>query len=379
MEHIENQENKDGSGGGFRSFAVKRIIVVILLAVVGLWILGMTFGFFAKTPNANIQLAASGHDAGKSNAYQDMGHSDTAHKTSETPPPIESETHQKENSTVESHKTSHAADDVIDKTTVHYTATEAEEDRVVGVTFVKALIQPLDYELNDRFYGWRPNDIFDFTDNVNSFQLGVLEVTRRTVDKLAENISRTGSTAAFDKHLENARNTCFVVEAERYWFPSPEWKYSDGLEELEAYAKKLKKGEASFFTRADSLIHLLVEYEHVLGSCDDNLVKSKEGDGSPVSFFQADEYFYYAKGVSSAITTMLEAIEEDFHKTLERRNCLAELHHAIESCQHANHIDPLIVTNSDLSGIIANHRANLAAHISHARFYIGVLIKTLST
>ena len=31
------------------------------------------------------------------------------------------------------------------------------------------------------------------------------------------------------------------------------------------------------------------------------------------------------------------------------------------------------------AGIVANHRANIAAPISHARFYLGQLIKTLST
>ena len=55
------------------------------------------------------------------------------------------------------------------------------------------------------------------------------------------------------------------------------------------------------------------------------------------------------------------------------------LHHAIESCHHATEINPWIITDSSLDGILANHRANMAAPISHARFYIGVLIKTLST
>ena len=42
-------------------------------------------------------------------------------------------------------------------------------------------------------------------------------------------------------------------------------------------------------------------------------------------------------------------------------------------------LDPWIVLNRNLSSIFANHRANMAAPISHARFYIGQLIKTLST
>ena len=81
---------------------------------------------------------------------------------------------------------------------------EAAHDEPTGVAFINATMRPLAYELNERFWGWRPNDILDFTDNVNNFQLGVLEVTRRTVVSLTERISRTGTTAAFDKNLEKA-------------------------------------------------------------------------------------------------------------------------------------------------------------------------------
>jgi CBS domain-containing protein len=257
---------------------------------------------------------------------------------------------------------------------------EVEEikPRPKGVAFVEATIKPLSYELNERFWGWRVNDILNFTDNVNNFQLGVLEVTRRTAVSLAERISRTGATAAFDRNLENAMNW-FMIKADTYWFPSPESKYNDGLDELRNYKKNLEKGEARFHTRTDNLIPLLMAYEDLLGSCEENLVKAEEDDGSSVSFFKSDDYFYYAQGVASAMQTILEAVLEDFLITVESRRGTDVLHHAIESCHHASEIHPLVITNSSLSGILANHRANLAAPMSHARFYINVLIKTLST
>ena len=55
------------------------------------------------------------------------------------------------------------------------------------------------------------------------------------------------------------------------------------------------------------------------------------------------------------------------------------LHHAIHACHEASEMDPLMVLEGDLDGIFANHRANMAAHISHARFYLDVLAATLST
>ncbi|MEJ2655962.1 MAG: DUF2333 family protein [Desulfobacterales bacterium] len=259
-------------------------------------------------------------------------------------------------------------------------APEAEEvsPSAVGVAFVKATIAPLDYELNERFYGWRPNDILDFTDNINNYQLGVLEVTRRTVVALTERISRTGATAAFDENLENAMNW-LMIKARKYWFPSPEAKYNDSLMELRIYMKRLEKGEAKFHTRTDNLIPLLMDFEDLLGSCEENLVKDKEDDGSSVSFFKADDYFFYAKGVATAMGSILEGVLEDFRGTIDSRLGIDTLHHAIESCHHAAEIHPWIITNSSLGGILANHRANMAAPLSHARFYIGVLIKTLST
>ncbi len=350
MEQENTVDLDDAKGSGFRRYATKQMIAFILLAVLGLWILAMLFTFSRPAGNSTAE------------------HAEPAAKSDHAAPAVQLDAHAKPAAEAKKIVSSHAP-----------ITPPQEENKTSGEAFVKAVIAPLRYELEERSWGWRPNDILDVTDNINNFQEGVIEVTRRAVERLTENISRTGSTAAFDKKLEDARSSCFMVEAKKYWFPSPERKYADGLEDLEKYMEKLKSGEAFFFTRADNLIPLLNEFENLLGSCDDNLVKSNEKDGSPVSFFKADDYLYYAKGVANTMATILEAVEKDFHATLERRNCLPDLHHAIESCKHAAHLDPFIVLNSDLNSIFSNHRANMAAHISHARFYLSVLIKTLST
>lgn len=247
-----------------------------------------------------------------------------------------------------------------------------------GVTFVTAVIEPLGYELKERWWGWRTNDIINVTDNVNNFQLGVLEVTRRATVQLAERISRTGSTDAFNKHLENAMNW-LMIKADQYWFPTPESKYKESLEELEVYKEQLMQKAASFYTRTDNIIPLLAAFEDLLGSCDENLVKAREKDGSTVGYFAIDNYFYYAKGIASSMATILEAVHHDFMDTLEKRNGGELLHHAVESCKQASSLSPWLVTEGKLDGFLANHRANMAAPISHARFFLGQLIKTLST
>ena len=61
-----------------------------------------------------------------------------------------------------------------------------------------------------------------------------------------------------------------------------------------------------------------------------------------MSFFAADDYFFYTQGVASAMGTVLEAVHHDFLLTLESRHGTELLHHAIISCQQAAEIDPWI-------------------------------------
>jgi hypothetical protein len=423
---MKENDNTSGVGAGFGSFAIKQILPLVLAAVAvmaALWIAIQYFGAYEQERNTQHESTVS-QDAGTHAASPE----DTPHAmedTHATEPVHELETASTEETHREAVETNtHTAEILQESEAPHMAAPTSADDKghasangsetshtqpskaaaagngsvgdtgghaaaghgevpqktypVSGMAFVDAVIQPMDYELNHRSFGWRPNDIVEYTDNVNNFQLGVLEVTRRTSRILAERLSRTGSSSSFDPNLETAMNW-FMIKADRYWFPSAESKYRDGLKELREYYHNLERGEAQFFTRTDNLIPLLSAYQDLLGSCDENLVKKHEPDGSPVSLFKADDYFYYSKGVASALHTILGAIEIDFHIMVSREGGLEVLHHAIDMCNQATEIEPWIVLNSGYSSILANHRANMAAPISHARYYIGVLIKALST
>lgn len=251
------------------------------------------------------------------------------------------------------------------------------DKRSRGVAFVEASIKPLDYELNDRFWGWRPNDMVNFTDNVNNFQLGVLEVTRRTSVALAERISRTGSTESYVPELELAMNN-FMVKPNQYWFPSAESKYQEGLDGLRDYAGMVETGEARFYGRVDNLLPLLIAYESLLGSCNENLVKLKDG-GRKISWFKSDDFFYYSKGVASAMGTIFEAMAEDFREPIAQVGAGDILIEITSSLRRAAKIEPWIILEGSPGGIMANHRANMAAPISRARFYLNYLVTALTT
>lgn len=356
-------DEKTGQGtndsAGFGGFALSRIILIVIISCGILYAASMGISYI-RDKNIAKQIEGKYHAPSVSSEEPTMG--DQPAHTSEA---------------VHSAKESVAVEEVR-STAAHHPTTSSMPP---GVAFVDAAIKPLHYELHDRFWGWRPNDIVRVTDNVNEFQKGVLEVTRRTAVILFERISRTGSSVSFDINLENAQNW-FMIQPTRLYFPffqSPERQYDAGLKELKKYRDNLALGKATFFNRSDKLIPLLEAYRNLLGSCDDNLVKEKEPDGQRVSSFDADNYFFYAQGVASSMETILKAVETDFYSILETRRGLETLEHAIHSCHKATEMNPWVITEASVSGVFANHRANMATAISHARFYIDVLIETLST
>ena len=346
----------------YKQFLTVRVAGGILLALVVLWGFWALISMFEKGERSHVVQVEEGelmHEAEEAEAPGHPAVVPSVHKNAhETPDTVPEAIHD------EPHATPGAA-------TPH-------EPKTTGVAFVEATISVMDYELNKRFWGWRRNDILRFTDNVENIQLGVLEVIRRASVTLAEKISRYGPTDVINKNLENAMNW-FMIKPDQYWLPSPEDRYNDGLKELQAYAHKLEKGEARFYTRPDNLIPLLDSFAALLGSCDENLVKTEEEGGSLVSWFDVDDYFYYAKGVAKAMGKILHAVEKDFASVLETRHGLDLLRHAVHACHVATDLDPWLVTDASLDGILANHRANMAAPISHVRYYLDALAKTLST
>ena len=253
--------------------------------------------------------------------------------------------------------------------------------KVIGVAFIEALIEPLEYELESRLWGWRPNDLWISKlgmDNMENYQLGIIEMTRRSANILAERISRTGNDVTINENLEKARAN-LMLDPTRFWWPSAEGEYKRAIKELKVYMDQVTKGQARFYTRPDNLIPLLMEFRSRLGDCDNKLIRVESDPKTQVSTFKADDLFYYSKGVASAILPVLKAIEEDFAMTLQTREGLETLHHAIEACEGAANMSPWIVFEGNYNGVLANHRANMSTYISHARFYMEVLITTLST
>jgi hypothetical protein len=238
---------------------------------------------------------------------------------------------------------------------------------IPGVTFVDTLIKLMDHELNGRTLGWRPNDIIigRFTDNINNYQLGVLEMVRFTTLRLKDTLTRLGESDSYDPDLEQALNL-FMNSATSWWFPSAESSYSKAIEHLKRFKTKLEKGQRGFYYRRDTLTTLLSTYKDQLGNVNRTLVM-------PVGWYHADDYFYYAKGVAHVQFELLKVCRVGFKNQLATMHGTDILDEALHEFFIAEKINPWIVFDAGYGGFFANHRANLNAPLSEAAHLLGTL------
>lgn len=240
---------------------------------------------------------------------------------------------------------------------------------IPGVTFVETMIKLMDHELHGRFLGWRPNDIIigQFTDDVNNYQLGVLEALRFTTLRLKDSLTRMGDADTYDPDLEQALNL-LMNSATKFWFPSAESSYGEALDHLRAFVEKLKTGKRNFYYRRDNLVLLLSSYKDLLGNVNKTLV------ASPMSWFKTDDAFYYAKGVAHVYYEILKVVRVGYKNQLSTTMYgLDMMDTIIHEFYRVEQIDPWIILDGDLGGFWANHRANLNAPLSEAMHLLGVL------
>ncbi len=240
---------------------------------------------------------------------------------------------------------------------------------IPGVTFVETMIELLDYELKGRFLGWRPNDILlgRFTDNVNNYQLGVLEAIRFTTLRLKDSLTRMGDADTYDPDLELAVNL-LMNRATLFWFPSAETSYGEAIQHLRQFVQKLDGGKRNFYYRVDNLRLLIASYKDLLGNVNKSLIVS------PVSMFKTDDYFYYAKGVAHVYYEILKVIRVGFRNQLaSTMNGLELMDEILHELHRVEELDPWLILDSDLDGLMANHRANLNAPLSEVTHLLGIL------
>ncbi|MGV8074411.1 MAG: DUF2333 family protein [Syntrophobacteraceae bacterium] len=239
---------------------------------------------------------------------------------------------------------------------------------IPGVTFVDTMIKLMEHELNGRTLGWRPNDIIfgPFTDDINSYQLGVLEALRFTTLRLKDSLTRMGDADRYDTDLEQALNL-FMNRATLFWFPTAESSYEEALDHLRKFRDKLKNGQQNFYYRVDNLIALVNTYKDLMGNVNKNLVR-------PMNWRETDDNFFYAKGVAHVYFEMLRVVRVGYKNQLSSTlNALDIMDQIIHELSRAEQMSPWIILDANLDGLLANHRANLNAPLSEVVHLLGVM------
>ncbi len=235
-------------------------------------------------------------------------------------------------------------------------------------------------ERETRDHNWLPNDPMIlpgwWLDNTPNFQRGMMGALSRFVFELRDQLGRRRGSSAEDADLEQAAGN-LSKEADRWIInfstsllpttPADSY-YREAARQLRAYNARLGKGDAVFDRRADNLLATLDRVALDLGSSSAALDEYIAGHGGGfLPDTGADDLFYRTKGQVYAYTMVLKALKKDFREILEDRDLVQLFDELIASLSAAARLDPLVVTNGAVAGVLANHLAMQGFYLLRAR------------
>jgi hypothetical protein len=243
----------------------------------------------------------------------------------------------------------------------------ADRPLVGGEIFATALADIVEHELRGGT-GWRPNDFILWgpkvlADNNANRQLGIIQAARESARVLKDHLTKVSSDP-FDPNLL-AADTAFRNDAEKFWLPSAESKYAEGVWHLRDYVNGLAESpprSRPMNLRNAELIRLFQAWTDILGDAHASLFRD------PESFLTSDDEFYHAQGVAHVMHHLMVATSREYHKELSDRQILQTLFDEVTTALGAAAVlKPVVVLNGGPEGLFANHRRNLDAYVTEAR------------
>lgn len=243
----------------------------------------------------------------------------------------------------------------------------AGEAFVPGEIFAATLAALLDRELSSPT-GWRPNDLIFWgptlwADNNANRQLGIIQAARESARVFRDHLTKVSATE-YDENLV-AADTYLRNDEYKWWFPSAEARFGDGVDSLHLYSAGLKTHPPTskpINRRNVELIRLFQAWTDLLGGAHANLYKDDE------SFWRTDDHFYHAQGFAHVMYHLTLAVRREYETELRERQSVFDLLDRIaRSLGQAAQFKPLIVLDGSPDGLFANHRRNLDAFIVDGR------------
>jgi hypothetical protein len=238
---------------------------------------------------------------------------------------------------------------------------------VPGEVLASTVIAVVEHELGG-LTGWRPNDFVLWgprlwADNNSNRQLGIIQSVRESVRVFKDHLTKVSSDE-FDRNLV-AADTAFRNDAERFWLPSAESKFREGVSHLRAYIDGLKatpQRSRPINQRNAELIRLFQVWTDLLGDAHASLYRR------PASWWSTDDDFYRAQGFAHVMHHLLLALGREYEHEFENKPVIRTLFSEVGAALgRAATLKPLIVLDGSPDGLFANHRRNLDAYINEAR------------
>jgi len=249
----------------------------------------------------------------------------------------------------------------------------AEKTLVGGEVFAATAAAVMDHELHSGT-GWRPNDFFLWgpsigPDNKASRQLGIIQAMRESVRVFKDHLTKISSNE-YDPNLV-AADRLFRNDETKFWLPSAESRFDQGVEALRRYEAGLESTPPTskpLNRRNVEVIRLFQSWSDLLGDAHGELFKEKEPDGSTVSSWDSDDYFYHSQGMAHTIFHLAKAVRREYAIDLVNRPSVTTLlNDVIDALGKAAVMKPFIVLDGSTDGITANHRRNIDVYIVEAR------------
>ena len=231
-------------------------------------------------------------------------------------------------------------------------------------------------------------------DNKAAMQIGMLTIVRRVSLDLADTLGRVRGTSQVDSDLQAAQSR--LRTNERAWvlnnpfdpqlqtvMEGAEASYRGAIPLYESYNSRLDSCEALFDVRRDNLRTLLDRLAADLGSMASRLASRSKArqwsvekhrfvpaQGNNLSYFDmlADNLFYEAKGELFALHGLMQAVHQDFAKTIESSD-LSQVWDRMEAhIAEGAALSPAIVSNGRDDGTVSpDHLSVMAEKVLRAR------------
>lgn len=229
-------------------------------------------------------------------------------------------------------------------------------------------------------------------DNIPEWEFGALQQLRDTARIMRNDFSRSQTQSAEDRNLADAQ-TFFNNDANKWWLPSAEGRYQEGIGQMRLYMERLADAndqDGQFFARADNLTAFLQESSTRLGGYTQRLAASvgqarvnvdlagdpaaEQSTPAPAQrqvqtpWLEIDNVFFESRGHAWALLHMFRAIEVDFESVLRDKNALPSLQQIIRELEGAQGVltTRFIVLNGQGFGLFPNHSLVLASYLSRA-------------